>query len=225
MRYRLRRSRRRSTGLRIDGAGLLVAAPLRARIGDIESLLQQHQQWVLDKLAAWRERPPPAPLALHDGARIFVLDRELTVSIATAGRASWQVDGSTLQLRTTPTVNAEKCLKTALQALAREHFGARLQALAPLLGVTAPPLRLSSARTRWGSCSRRNGQATIMLNWKLLLLPAALGDYVVIHELAHLHEMNHSPRFWSHVAAACPDWQARRAELRRLGRQLPEFAG
>jgi len=86
VRYRLRRSRRRTTGFRIDGDGLLVAAPLRARVGDIESLLRQHQEWVLDKLATWRERPPPPTLALHDGARIGVLDRELTVRLLPAGR-------------------------------------------------------------------------------------------------------------------------------------------
>ncbi len=64
-----------------------------------------------------------------------------------------------------------------------------------------PPLRLSSARTRWGSCSHHGG---ISLNWRLVFMPMAVIDYVVCHELAHLKEMNHSPRFWSVGRATLP---------------------
>ena len=83
-----------------------------------------------------------------------------------------------------------------------------------------PPLRLSSARTRWGSCSHHGG---IALNWRLIFMPLAIVDYVVAHELAHLKEMNHSPRFWSVVEQLCPDWKTRRLELRRLAPQIPKL--
>jgi len=87
-----------------------------------------------------------------------------------------------------------------------------------LLAVVPPPLSLSAARTRWGSCSTRSG---IRLNWRLLHFPLPVIDYVVVHELAHLREMNHSPRFWAIVSGVCPNWQALRVELRVLGKTLP----
>ena len=80
------------------------------------------------------------------------------------------------------------------------------------LAVAPPTLRLSNARTRWGSC---HASGRILLNWRLIQMPARLIDYVVVHELAHLREMNHSPRFWAVVAREIPDHTARRHEIRR----------
>ena len=87
------------------------------------------------------------------------------------------------------------------------------------IGVPVPPVGLTQARTRWGSCSARG----IRLHWRLLHLPAELIDYVVAHEVAHCVHMNHSPRFWALVGQVVPDLAARRARLRQLGRMLPDF--
>jgi predicted metal-dependent hydrolase len=217
--YRLRRSRRRSIGLTIDHRGLRVGAPLAAGIGDIELLIRRHGSWVLGKLDAWRERPPPPVLAASDGMTVFAFGVPLTVAIRTAGRTGWRIDGGRLELAVPPGRSAEDVLASALRAHARELLAGRLAIYADRLGVAIPPLRLSSARTRWGSCSPRG----ISLNWRLLFVPLAVADYVVAHEVAHLHEMNHGPRFWSIVGQLCPDWRARRDELRRLGRDIPQL--
>lgn len=218
--YRLRRSQRRTIGLSIDQRGLRVGAPSRARLGDIENLIREHGQWVLDKLANWRERPPPAKLDVVDGTVVFALGAPLTVAITEIARHRWQFADNRLYLKPSATTGANELLTQALRDKARQVFGERLQHYAPQLGVAVPPLRLSSARTRWGSCSQRGG---IALNWRLILMPLPVLDYVVCHELAHLREMNHSPRFWSVVEQLCPDWRARRLELRQLGRQLPQI--
>jgi len=218
--YHLRRSRRRTIGLTIDQRGLRVGAPLQARLGDIESLILQHGQWVLDKLAAWRERPAAEKLALNDGTVIFALGAALTVTITPGSRQRWLFSGEKLHLFVPPTVAASAVLEKALREKARAIFSERLAHFAPALGVDTPPLRLSSARTRWGSCSHHGG---ISFNWRLVFMPLAVVDYVVAHELAHLREMNHSPRFWSVVEQLCPDWRVRRLELRQLGRQIPQF--
>ncbi|HNB07544.1 MAG TPA: DUF45 domain-containing protein, partial [Thauera aminoaromatica] len=84
-----------------------------------------------------------------------------------------------------------------------------------------PPVSLSSAATRWGSCSTRSG---IRLHWRLIHLEPALIDYVVAHEVAHLAEMNHSPRFWAVVERLYPDWRAARAALRSAAATLPVIA-
>ena len=94
---------------------------------------------------------------------------------------------------------------------ARSHFAERLDHFAPLLGVQWRSLRLSSARTRWGS-ARSDG--SIRLNWRLMHYAPEVIDYVVVHELSHLHHMDHSPRFWATVAGVLPDYKALRQQLR-----------
>ena len=218
--YHLRRSQRRTIGLSIDHRGLRVGAPSRARMYDIESLIHEHGQWVLDKLAKWRERPAAEKLTITDGTVIFVLGEALTVAITPVACSRWQFTGDRLYLSPTGSVTPGEILEKALRDKARSIFIERLMHFAPLLGLSMPPLRLSSARTRWGSCSHHGG---ISLNWRLILMPLPIVDYVVCHELAHLREMNHSPRFWSVVEQLCPDWQARRRQLRQLARQIPHF--
>ncbi len=218
--YQLKRSARRTIGLAIDHRGLRVGAPLRARQGDIEALIQRHGQWVLDKLAAWRDRPAATKLPIAEGTCLTILGSPLTLTVTPLGRARWQWQADRLHLWPTATVDAAQLLERALREKAREVFTQRLALHAPRLGVAPPPLRLSSARTRWGSCSHHGG---ISLNWRLLFMPLAVVDYVVCHELAHLREMNHSPRFWSVVEQLCPDWQMQRLALRQLARQIPHF--
>lgn len=218
--FALQRSARRSIGLRIDHRGLRVGAPLRASLRDIETLIREHGIWVLDKLADWRERPPPERFAVIDGALLDILATPTRLRIVPATRAASAFSADEIYLAVPAGTAPGKVLENALRHQARTLFAARLAHFAPQLGVAPPPLRLSSARTRWGSCSARGN---IALNWRLILMPPAIVDYVVCHELAHLKEMNHSPRFWSVVEQLCPDWKAQRNELRRLGRQLPQF--
>ena len=218
--YQLRRSQRRTIGLAIDQRGLRVGAPTRARLGDIESLIRQHGQWVLDKLAAWRQRPTPNTQEITDGTIIPLLGEPLTIALTSLGRARWQFGPQTLYLQPTATASPAQVLEQALRDKARAVFAERLAIHAPRLGVAVPPLRLSSAKTRWGSCSHHGG---ISLNWRLVYMPLAVIDYVVCHELAHLKEMNHSPRFWSVVEQLCPDWRKLRLELRHQARQIPHL--
>lgn len=218
--YRLRRSQRRTIGLAIDHRGLRVGAPSRARLDDIEALIRQHGQWVLDKLAAWQERAAPLTQEITDGTIIPLLGEPVSIAMTTLGRARWQFGPNVLYLRPGATAKAAQLLEAALRDKARGIFAERLATHAPRLGVAVPPLRLSSARTRWGSCSHHGG---ISLNWRLVFMPIAVIDYVVCHELAHLKEMNHSPRFWSVVGQLCPDWRRLRLELRQQARQIPHF--
>ena len=218
--YQLRRSTRRTIGLAIDHRGLRVGAPTRARLGDIENLIRQHSQWVLDKLAAWRERPAPEAFDITDGTTIPLLGEPCHITLTPIGRARWQFGPNAIYLQPGPGATPAQLLEKALREKARSFFAERLTIHAPRLGVAVPPLRLSSARTRWGSCSHHGG---ISLNWRLIHMPLAVIDYVVCHELAHLKEMNHSPRFWSVVEQLCPEWRRLRLELRHHSRTIPRL--
>ena len=101
--------------------------------------------------------------------------------------------------------------------LAREVLGARTGYYARKMGVTYGRISIREQKTRWGSCS---SAGNLNFNWKLVLMPPELLDYVVVHELAHRKEMNHSPRFWAIVEKELPDYCNRREKLKILGRQL-----
>lgn len=219
--FRLRRSaRRRSVSLHIDERGLTVSVPWRCPEQRVLSALLEAEQWVLKRLAAWT-RQLPAPLTWRTGETLQYLGRPLTLEIAlSAGRPRAARLHDRL-LVTVPdpsdTPSVKKLGVKWLRAAALEVFTEHAARLAPGMGVAAPRIFLSNARTRWGSC---NSDGSIRLNWRLVQAHEALIEYVVVHELAHFHEMNHGPRFWGHVGRVCPDHRARRAELNEVGRRL-----
>ena len=217
--YELRRSKRRTIGLAIDHRGLRVGAPQRATLGQIEALIRQHQDWVLSKLEEWRSRPSLPLLAVGDGMCLPLLGEPIRVGIS-AGPSRRSFGDGHLQLSIPESKDPRPFLERALKEHARSLFVERLAHYAPRLGVEVPPLALSSARTRWGSCSRLSG---IRLNWRLIHFPLAVIDYLVVHELAHLKEMNHSPRFWSVVEQIYPHHRQARADLKRLAAALPRW--
>ena len=209
--------RRRRLTLSIDERGLRIGAPRGVSRREIESFVHEHRQWVLQKLADIATVSQPRHITVREGSRLPVLGSEIDIRVLPgANRSRWIA--STLLLEARPAANLNLLAERALQKRALAHFSARLIHFAPRLEVIAPTIALSSARTRWGSCSRASG---IRINWRLIHLPEHLGDYVVIHELAHLHEMNHGPRFWAWVEEACPDWRQARSELKRAAPQLP----
>ena len=106
---------------------------------------------------------------------------------------------------------------TALAAQAREDLSARTARFAPLVGVTWGRITIRAQRTRWGSCS---SQGNLNFNCLLMLTPASCLDYVVVHELCHRLEMNHSPKFWAKVERVLPDYRASRAWLKAHGQEL-----
>jgi predicted metal-dependent hydrolase len=107
-----------------------------------------------------------------------------------------------------------------MRARALEFFCERVAMLAGPLGLHVSSVGLSDAQTRWGSCGS-NGR--ILLSWRLMMLPPHLIDYVAAHELAHLRELNHSPRFWDIVALLYPDHRAARRELNSRAPTLPDL--
>lgn len=224
--YRLRRDRRRLS-MRIDERGLHINAPRSVALADIEAFAAAHRDWVLEKLDEHAGQAARRHLPIHDGVRLPVLGAEVEVRV-TAGnnRGLWEDDGQPagacsagrLWLAARPAADLAALARRALQRRALEHFQPRLADAVARLDRTLPPLALTSARARWGSCSAKSG---IRLNWRLIHLPPAPIDYVIAHEAAHLVEMNHGPRFWATVERLYPDWQQARAELKRLGPGLP----
>ena len=214
--YVLHRSHgRRRISLSVDERGLRIGAPLRASMREIETVLRDHARWVVRKLSEWGQKRAPGR-RWESGETLMFLGQPLQLSVTTGTQpvdSVTHVEGA-LQV-STPRTHADNIAALArdwLRTQAVGDFGGRVERYREAMGAAPVDIRLSNARTRWGSC---HASGRILLNWRLIQMPARLIDYVVVHELAHLREMNHSPRFWAVVAKIIPDHAARRREIRR----------
>lgn len=215
--YTLKRSsKRRSIGLRIDARGLTVSLPARASEQWLQQVLQEKAEWVVDKLLSWEERRPLQTSWQH-GAQLDYLGELLTLHVERGSFvAAAQRRGEQLCVFLRPSATEQHIARDVGRWYAEQAlrlYTERVAHYAPLLGVVPTRIKLSTARTQWGCCT---SDGTVRLNTQLIKLPLHLIDYVVVHELAHLREMNHSPRFWQVVASACPDYLRLRAELKAV---------
>ena len=220
--YHFRRGQRRTIGFAIDADGLRVAAPRWTPVAEVEAALRQKARWILDKLAASQQRQhqlQAARIDWRDGATLPYLGGTLALRLdprQQRGQAGAVLDADTavlwlgLSSQATP-AQLRDATQAWLLGQARRLFAARLDHFAPRLDVRWQRLTLSSADTRWGSAS---ADGSIRLNWRLIHFSEPVIDYVVVHELAHLREMNHSARFWQHVESVLPDYPQRRRTLK-----------
>lgn len=221
--YALVRARRRTIGFTVGAEGLAVRAPNSVSLSAIDAALQEKSGWILRKLDETRERAgrqDAARIVWRDGAVLPFLGGSLCIRLMPgAPMKGCFVPGSSgsppqLHLGLASTAKANQ-LRDATAAWlghhARQHFAQRLDHFAPSMGVRWQRLALTNARTRWGS-ARSDG--SIRLNWRLMHFAPDVIDYVVVHELAHLRFMDHSPQFWAVVEAELPDYRALRARLK-----------
>lgn len=216
--YGLKRSSRRTIGFVIDDRGLTVTAPRWVTLSDIEAAIAEKQRWIFNKLADWQSREARRVLPemqWRDGATIPFLGRPITLKLeAPHGALLFDADTRTLHLAL-PEQAEEQQIRDRVQAWlqhqARRLLAERLDVYAAKLGASYRAFSLSSANTRWGSCT---SDGKIRLHWRLVHFPLSVIDYVAAHELAHLKEMNHGPRFWETVASIFPEFRDAREQLR-----------
>jgi predicted metal-dependent hydrolase len=220
--YRFERSRRKSIGFLVGADGLVVRAPNWVTMREVDAAVQEKGVWIVAKLQQFKKRQTEQfqkAIEWRHGAEVPFLGR--TVQLCVMEHGVGRVQGQDippdqmLPVTVPPSASVTQVRDAAqvwLKKQAKALFEQRLQHFAPLLGVRWQKLSLSSASTRWGS-ARNDGH--IRLNWRLIHLPISQIDYVVVHELAHLREMNHSPRFWETVGEVMPDYAQRRKALRQ----------
>lgn len=216
--YELKRGRRRTIGFVVGPEGLAVSVPRWVGQVEIDQALQAKSRWILRKLADQRsrlERLEAARVDWRDGASLPFLGAPMVVELdPTVTGALFQAQPRLLRVglpsRAEP-AQIRDAVQGWLQQQALALFEQRCAFYAERLRVRIRRLRLSSAQTRWGSAS---ADGTVRLNWRLIHFALPTIDYVVAHELAHLHEMNHSPAFWEVVRSVMPDYEERRGSLR-----------
>jgi len=223
----LRRSRRKSIGLTIDANGLTVTAPHWTTLGQADMAVIAKARWVLQKLAQQRQRRHCTSDATwqHDstvpyfGQPIRLCLGADVNAIRFDGQRFAPQAGDTLRLPLPQCAEPQRvrdAVHAWLQQQALAWFDQRLQFFLHQSQSRIRRWRLSSAATRWGSCSS-NG--SIMLNWRLIHFSHAIIDYVIAHEIAHLREMNHSQAFWHEVGRILPGFETSRQALKRVDAQ------
>ena len=190
-------------------AGLRVYAPKYLRLRDVDGMVRQRADQLLEmqrqteaRLEADRRAHP-----VTDGSPILVEGKRCALRLHKGARRSGRLVGEEYHL-TLPDPDSDpdvrSAIRSTLSAVALERIRQRLNHYAPRMGVTPGRVAIRDQKSRWGSCSRKGN---LNFNWKLIMAPPEALDYVVVHELCHLHEFNHSPRFWALVAAQLPDYE------------------
>ncbi|MBK1780264.1 M48 family metallopeptidase [Advenella sp. WQ 585] len=219
--YTLQRSNRKSIGFTINAEGLKITAPQWVSQAIINQAIQAKKTWIQSKLLQWRQQSP-TPTNWQHGMPLPYLGRQIIVqlnpqlaSCRYEGNYNLAQDNDILYINLPSTASSHE-LKSActqwFKGRALAWFETRLHHFGQSSGAKPLQLRLSSATTRWGSCSA-NGN--IRLNWRLIHLDSDLIDYVIAHELAHLKEMNHSSRFWTEVGRILPGYEAAKHKLKQ----------
>jgi predicted metal-dependent hydrolase len=212
--YRLFRARRRTIGMAVDLDGLTVRAPRWVSLREIEEALTERELWIVRTLEEWRSRQRDVlPREWRTGAPILYLGEELKLAVFPSRATLVRPDMFDLTVLH-PEASDERAIADTVSRWLRDEAAQRVLPrvahYAKHVTAALPPVRLSNARSEWGSC---NHKGEIRLNWRLIQLPPALADYVVAHEVAHLVELNHSRKFWALVEALLPGHDAHRKEL------------
>ena len=199
--YKIVRSRRKTLSLCVTREGeVVVRAPLGVSKEYISAFVVRHTEWIEKRLRAVGSRPT---LDLSDGAQLVLFGTGYRIA---TGRA--RIQAGTLYL---PAERREEALVRLLKRFALEVMQLLTERIAGRHGFRYSGVRISSARSRWGSC---NKDGVISYTFRVAFLPPLLCEYVIVHELAHTVCFDHSPAFWREVERVLPDWKTRRKALK-----------
>jgi predicted metal-dependent hydrolase len=211
--YSIRRSdRARRIRVTVDATrGVEVVLPRRASEREAAAAISELTPWIERR---WREVGRTRALLAARGDTVPYLGSALSL-VTDPGRVRVHRRGE--ELLVPDGDDRTPALERWYRRAARAEVGERLDRACAAVGSRYTKLTIRSQRTRWASCSRSGAMS---FNWRLLLAPEPVLDYVVWHEVCHLEVMDHSPRFWSLLASRCPDYRAHSAWLRRNGATL-----
>ncbi len=216
--YEIRRSDEATKSrIDVDLHGVRVILP-EGSTDDPESLLTENAAWVLEKKRkydSYRDQIPDRDFAVGETFPYLDEPHEIVVE----QRRTSAVSGETFQLAKhhVEQTSIQRALETLYRRKAREYFEDRVDHFADQIGVEYNRIEIRNQKTKWGSCST---SGTLGLNWRLMMAPRNVIDYVIIHELAHLRESNHTDAFWSLVREYDPDYQEHAAWLEENSTQL-----
>lgn len=222
---RLRRSpRARRLRLLVDrSATLTVVLPRRFPLREVPRALEENAHWILRTLERHRSRPAASPPRLGDGREIHLLGSRHVVRVIESGGLDhlarvWRRDGEILvQVPPLHRRSAAEMVRSWLRAFAAEEIPPRVRSLNETLRFPLKRIIVRDQKTKWGACS---AAGNLSFNCRLVLAPVEVLDYVIVHELCHLRELNHSRRFWELLRSLRPEFERERVWLKENGDAL-----
>ena len=215
--YTLIRSNRKTIALYIRNGSLEVRAPLKISKHDIDAFITSKEKWIAGKLAAAQERlEQRASFSLTYGDNILCCGEKYPITARDGNNIGFDGESFYMPPELTPKQIKNACIQI-YRMLAKQGLDYKVKFFSNHMSVTPLAVKINSAKTRWGSCS---GKKSLNFSWRLIMAEENVINYVVVHELAHIMEMNHSDRFWAIVGKVLPDYRARRERLKVLQKKL-----
>jgi predicted metal-dependent hydrolase len=215
---KLVRTPRKTIALIIQPDGsLTVRAPLRMSDRHIRQFVEGHADWVEKTRAKMKATAPATARQYAEGETFLFMGEAYPLTIVPRQKTALVFDGKCFRLTKASIPRARELFIAWYKAQAALILAQRVERLVAAHGFQYQRIRISSARTRWGSCSSRG---SLSFTYRLVMAPLEVVDYVAIHELVHTQVHNHSKKFWQRVGQVMPEYKARQAWLRKNGRAL-----
>lgn len=218
LKYTLIRSRRKTAAIHITKDAVVeVRAPLKMPKTYIDEFVASKEEWITAHLTR-RERlnNEKAAFALNYGDAVTLCGRAYPIRAKDGKRSGF--DGESFYLPPgLPHGDIKQAVVQIYKATAKHMLREKTGEYAKRMNVKPEAVKITSAKTRWGSCSGKN---SLSFSWRLVMADESVIDYVVVHELAHIREHNHSPRFWAVVEDLLPDYRQRKLKLKALQDKL-----
>jgi predicted metal-dependent hydrolase len=211
------RSRRRTIALEVTPhATLIVRAPLRAPVAMIDAVIREKSGWIQKKMREMKQRPQATVHTYDEGEVFWFLGRPYPLHIVdNAAVVIERTDRLCVSRTLLPDIRNR--LKRWFMQEAQKEIHARCMWFSMKTGHVPASIRITDARQRWGSCTHKGG---LNFSWRLIQAPPEIVDYVVVHELVHISQLDHSRKFWAKVKEIMPDYERRREWLRENERLL-----
>lgn len=214
--YNLLRSKRKTLALYIRDDAVEARAPMRMAKAEIDRFVASKEDWIVSRLAAMRElKESRESFRVGYGSLLLCRGKPYPV-LPKAGKFVEFADAFYVPPDLTTSEIKNACIQI-YRLLARKIIKEKTRVFAQLMSADYASVKITGAQKQWGSCSVRK---RLSFSWKLMMADDALIDYVVVHELAHIFEMNHSERFWGIVEGVLPDYTERREQLKNLQKRL-----
>ncbi len=202
--------------------GLTVTVPVNYRLKQVPVFLKTHSVWILRRLAELENKSQePSGSHVHNNETILFLGQPLKIAALNNQQdtTSIKIDNGKLIINTSKSgkMPAYILLENWMKGKAVQLIMQKVEVFSKCLKVVFNRISIRDQKSRWGSCSHLKN---LSFNWRLIMAPEPVIDYVVIHELCHLKEMNHSGSFWLLVSRFCPQWQEKRKWLNEYGKDL-----
>jgi hypothetical protein len=217
----IRSSQRKTADIRVEQGVVSVIVPKTLSTERIDELLAKKRQWIREKMLLHRETRPASTRRFVSGEAIPYLGRNYRLKVVDGPFKAPKLDKGRLVVSVPGGSNQPEMVRNAVirwyRRRAEDKLSAKVERLAPSVGVTPDRVEVRAFRSRWGSCSPK-GQ--VAFNWRIMMAPNRVVDYVVIHELCHLIQHDHSRAYWREVARVMPDYTQWRDWLRDVSHEL-----